>query len=67
MEIIKYKFPHHDDARGALVAIEEMKDVPFHVKRIYYMYGVKDGVERGFHAHKKLEQILMNVTFVRQK
>ena len=59
MEIIKYNFNHHDDARGALVAIEEMKDIPFHVKRIYYMYGVDNGVKRGFHAHKKLEQILL--------
>ena len=59
MEIKKYKFPHHDDSRGARVAIEEMKDIPFQVKRMYYMYGVKEGVERGFHAHKKLEQILI--------
>lgn len=61
MQIKKYKFSPHGDDRGQLVAIEEFKDIPFSVKRVYYIYDTKDGVRRGFHAHKKLEQILVCV------
>ena len=62
MQIKKYKFPPHGDERGQLVAIEELKDIPFSPKRIYYIYGTQEGVRRGFHAHKKLEQILVCVS-----
>ena len=61
MLIKKYKFIPHGDERGQLVAIEEFKDIPFVVKRIYYIYDTQNGVRRGFHAHKKLEQILICV------
>ena len=59
MDIQKYVFQLHGDSRGELVAIEEFKDIPFRVKRIYYMYGVGEGITRGYHAHKALEQILI--------
>lgn len=59
MQIKKYSFQTHGDARGDLVAIEEFKDIPFSVKRIYYMYGVGENVTRGYHAHKELEQLLI--------
>lgn len=59
MEIIKYTFQQHGDYRGQLVAIEQLKDIPFSIKRIYYMYATKKGVRRGYHAHKSLEQILI--------
>ena len=59
MEIIKYRFQQHGDERGMLVALEEQKDIPFEIKRVYYMYDTKAEVRRGFHAHKKLEQILI--------
>ena len=42
-----------------LVALEEYKDIPFEIKRVYYMYDTKKDVHRGFHAHKSLEQILI--------
>ena len=61
MQIIKYKFSSHGDARGQLIAIEAKKDIPFDVKRVYYIYDTKEGVRRGFHAHKKLQQILVCV------
>ena len=61
MQIIKYRFPSHGDERGQLVAIEENKDIPFRVKRVYYIYDTASGVSRGFHAHKCLEQILICV------
>lgn len=59
MQVIKYAFQQHGDERGMLVALEEHNDIPFEIKRVYYMYDTKPGVRRGFHAHKKLEQILI--------
>lgn len=59
MEITKYNFQQHGDDRGQLVAIEELKDIPFEIRRVYYMYDTGPGVRRGYHAHKKLEQILV--------
>ena len=61
MEIKKIMFQMHGDYRGQLIAIEEMKDVPFEIKRVYYMYNTVDGVRRGFHAHKNLQQVLICV------
>lgn len=62
MEIIKYTFPPHGDDRGQLVAIEAMEDVPFPVRRVYYIYDTLPGVRRGFHAHRDLQQILVCVS-----
>ncbi|MCR4717943.1 MAG: FdtA/QdtA family cupin domain-containing protein [Lachnospiraceae bacterium] len=59
MQVVKYMFQPHGDDRGQLVALEEHKDIPFEIKRVYYMYDTKPGVVRGFHAHKSLEQILI--------
>lgn len=59
MEIKRIQFQQHGDDRGQLVALEEHKEIPFNIKRVYYMYGTGKGVRRGYHAHKKLEQILI--------
>lgn len=59
MQVIKYVFQPHGDERGQLVALEEFKDIPFQVKRVYYMYDTIAGVVRGKHAHRRLEQILV--------
>ena len=59
MQIVKYMFQPHGDERGQLVAIEEYKDIPFTIKRVYYMYETEKGVVRGYHAHKSLQQILI--------
>lgn len=59
MQVIKYVFQPHGDNRGQLVALEEFKDIPFRVKRVYYMYDTAKGVTRGYHAHKSLQQILI--------
>ena len=61
MEIKKYTFQQHGDERGQLVALEEFTDIPFHIKRVYYIYDTKEKVRRGFHAHKCLQQILISV------
>lgn len=49
----------HGDDRGKLVALEKGHNLPFDVKRVYYIYGAKAGVPRGFHAHKHLKQLLI--------
>ena len=61
MEITKYVFSKHGDERGDLVAIEEMKDIPFDIKRVYYMFNTDTSFTRGMHAHKNLQQILLCV------
>ena len=59
MQVVKYAFQQHGDERGMLVALEEYSDIPFEIKRVYYMYDTKANVHRGFHAHKNLQQILV--------
>lgn len=49
------------DDRGSLVAVETQQDLPFELKRVYYIFGTKEGVERGFHAHKNLQQVAVAV------
>ncbi|EOV9628949.1 FdtA/QdtA family cupin domain-containing protein [Cronobacter dublinensis] len=51
----------HGDARGSLIALEEQKNVPFSIKRVYYMFDTQQGVRRGFHAHKQLMQLAVAV------
>ena len=62
MEVKLYDFPPHGDDRGQLIAIEAGKDLPFDVKRVYYIYDTLPGVRRGFHAHRNLQQILICVS-----
>lgn len=45
------------DERGSLVALEGNKDIPFCINRVYYIFATKEGVARGFHAHKNLKQV----------
>lgn len=59
MQVIKFVFQQHGDHRGHLVALEEFKDIPFIIKRVYYMYDTGEGIVRGQHAHKSLQQILI--------
>lgn len=61
MEIKIVEFEEHGDERGTLIALEQMKNVPFEIKRVYYMFDTVHGVRRGFHAHKCLKQILVCV------
>ncbi|SUB98680.1 sugar 3,4-ketoisomerase [Proteus penneri] len=49
------------DERGSLISLEENKNIPFKIKRVYYIFGTKDGVSRGFHAHKELKQLAVCV------
>lgn len=49
------------DERGSLIAIEQGCNAPFEIKRVYYIFDTKEGVERGFHAHINLKQIAIAV------
>ena len=62
MDVKLYHFPPHGDARGQLIAIEEFIDLPFEIKRVYYIYDTLADVRRGFHSHRNLQQILVCVT-----
>ncbi len=62
MEIKTVCFNHHGDDRGTLISLEENVNIPFDIKRVYYMYDTKAGVRRGFHAHKSLKQVLVCVS-----
>ena len=50
------------DHRGQLVAIEGAQDVPFAIKRVFYIYGTQPSVPRGQHAHYKTKQYLIAVS-----
>ena len=55
------EFPQKGDERGHLVIVEGMKDVPFDIKRIFYIYGSDKDVVRGQHANLKSQFVLVNV------
>lgn len=59
MNIKIIQLQEHGDDRGMLVSLEKNKEIPFEIKRIYYLYCTKKNIRRGFHAHKKLQQILI--------
>ena len=62
MKIQKISFQQRGDDRGCLSVAEFGKELPFSVKRIYYIYNVIDGKRRGYHAHKKLQQIIFCIS-----
>ena len=62
MELQFYKFKLSSDSRGSLVAIEELLDIPFRIKRVYFLFATRKDVRRGMHAHKQLQQILVCVS-----
>jgi hypothetical protein len=51
--------PKISDPRGNLSFIEAGKDIPFEIKRVYYLYDVPGGSDRGSHAHKNLHQFIV--------
>lgn len=63
MSLIKtVSFKPLGDERGSLVSLESNENVPFDIKRVYYISGTKEGVSRGFHAHRNLKQVVVCVT-----
>jgi hypothetical protein len=53
------ELPKITDPRGNLTFIESRQHVPFDIRRVYYLYDVPGGAERGGHAHKALHQLII--------
>ena len=53
------ELPKIADPRGNLTFIEGNSQIPFDIKRVYYLYDVPGGAERGGHAHKELSQLII--------
>lgn len=52
----------HHHIKGNITVVENKKNIPFDVRRIYYLYDVPGGEERGGHAHKELRQLIVAVS-----
>lgn len=50
---------HHSKRKGDISVVENGITVPFDTKRVYYLYDVPGGVDRGGHAHKELQQLIV--------
>lgn len=50
---------HHSDRKGNISVVENNKDIPFEVRRTYYLYDVPGGESRGAHAHRELSQLIV--------
>ncbi|WLR50578.1 FdtA/QdtA family cupin domain-containing protein [Bacillus tianshenii] len=61
MDVKKLDFNMFNDERGSLIALEQHKEIPFEIKRIYYIFNNELDCVRGKHAHKHLEQVLICV------
>jgi len=53
------ELPKISDPRGNLTFVEAGRHIPFEIKRVYYLYDVPGGAERGGHGHKELEQLII--------
>lgn len=53
------ELPKITDPRGNLTVVEQLKEVPFEIKRVYWTYDVPGGERRGGHAHKNLQQLIV--------
>jgi hypothetical protein len=54
--------PKINDPRGNLTFIENQSQIPFNIQRVYYLYDVPGGAERGGHAHKALSQLIIAIS-----
>lgn len=61
MEIKLVQLQKHGDERGVLISLEYQRNVPFEIRRVYYLFGTKEGVKRGLHAHRALTQMIVAV------
>jgi hypothetical protein len=54
-----FDLPRINDPRGNLTFVEASRHVPFEIRRVYYLYDVPGGAERGGHGHKALHQLII--------
>lgn len=60
LEIVTFK--SIGDGRGRLVALEGGRNIPFEIRRVYYLTGMTPDQPRGFHAHRKLQQVAISIS-----
>lgn len=56
------ELPKISDVRGNLTFVEGHSHIPFDIKRVYYLYDVPGGADRGEHAHRQLEQFIISMS-----
>ncbi len=56
------QFPKIEDARGNLTFVESHRQIPFDIRRVYYLYDVPGGATRAGHGHRHLEQVLIAIS-----
>jgi hypothetical protein len=56
------ELPKIHDPRGNLTFIENCRHIPFEIKRVYYLYDVPGGSDRGGHAHRTLHQFIVSMS-----
>jgi dTDP-4-dehydrorhamnose 3,5-epimerase-like enzyme len=62
METVRaIKFNAHEDNRGKLISLEEAMNVPFRIKRVFFIYDIPPLTERGGHAHKTCHQLFLAI------
>jgi dTDP-4-dehydrorhamnose 3,5-epimerase-like enzyme len=61
VEMIDFEILGDEDNVGSLIALEQNDNIPFEIKRVYYIFGTKENVKRGLHAHKELVQVAICV------
>lgn len=61
MDIERIQLQKHGDHGGMLVSLEEERNVPFAIRRVYYIFATQDDVRRGQHAHRHLRQLAVAV------
>ena len=63
MTLARYvDFAVRGDDLGWLVALEAERNVPLPIKRVYYIFGTREGIRRGKHAHRRLTQMMVCLT-----
>ena len=62
MEVTMLSFKRIANDSAKLTILESNRDIPFEVKRVYYIHGAAEGARRGFHAHKNLEQVYICIS-----
>lgn len=61
MDIKMIRLQTHGDDRGSLISLEKDNNIPFEIKRVYYMFKTGKDVRRGCHAHRHLRQVAIAV------
>ena len=61
-DISVIELPKNHSKKGNITAVNNLQEIPFEVKRVYYLYDIPGGESRGGHAHKKLHQLIIAVS-----